>query len=387
MITSAPEYNQETSLLILDDDSELLKYLKKLFSNIYDVKIVMSPKEAYTTIKLGFIPGVIISDQDMPNVLGSKFLEDTAKILPDSTRVLMTGHNDNKDIAKYISDSKSFMFLFKPFTELEIIQTVKISFERFKNIKATNQLKNSYISLQNQIKVQTEKIKYLEINSFKTEQDYLETCSTISDKLESCYYYTNKTNFIKVVSNSLCDNLSLRSEMKVNISNIAMLIHILYMELPVKLKLTNYFDLTNEKDIEDYINHFRTTFKKIDKIEKINKYTNILKQINENYDGTGMPNGLSKMNIYKESQVLSICNLYHNLVYRISYDDFFDLIQKGELMQSPEITQNRHNKAIKYIKNRSNWFSYDVVNSFIEIIDKNKCELLIPNKLTLSVKY
>jgi len=387
MLKSTSEYNQETSLLILDDDSELLKRLKKLFSNIYDVKIVMSSKEAYTTIKLGFIPGVIISDQDMPNVLGSKFLEDTSKILPDSSRILMTGHNDSKDIAKYISDAKAFMFLFKPFTDLEIIQTIKISFERFKNIKATNQLKKSYVNLQTQFKTQTEKIKLLEIGNFKSEQDYLETFALISDKLESSYYFTSKTNYVWGISNSLCDNLSIRSDMKLNISNISMMIHSLYMDLPLRLKLTNYFDLTNENDIENYLSYLGVAIKKMEQIAKLNKYVNILKQVFENYDGTGMPNGLSKMNIYKEAQVLSISNLYHNLVYRISYEDFQELVKKGEFQQSPETTLLRHNKAIKFIKNRSDWFSYDIVNSFFDIIEKNKSEFLIPNKLTLITKY
>lgn len=387
MLTSSIEYNQETSLLILDDDSELLKHLKKLFSNIYDVKIVMSPKEAYTTIKLGFIPGVIISDQDMPHILGSKFLDDTSKILPDSTRVLMVGHNDSKEIAKYINDAKAFMFLFKPFTDLEIIQTVKISFERFKNIKATNNLKKNYLNLQNQLKSQTDKIKVLEIENFKTEQDYLETIALETDRLEKSFYFINKSFYVKGISNSICDNLSIRTDMKLNILNSSMLIHSLYIDLPIRLKLTNYFDLTNEKDIELYLRYFESTINKMEKITKLNKYINILKQVFENFDGTGMPNGLTKMNIYKEAQVLAISNLYHNLVYRISYEDFQELIKKGEFQQSPETTLLRHNKAIKFIKNRSDWFSYDIINSFFDIIDNNKSEFLTPNKQNLITKY
>ena len=79
-------------LLIVDDEQYVLTSLRRLFElKGYDVALSVSPEEAL--VLMGQIEfAVIISDQKMPGMTGTSFLEYARKLSPDTVRIILTGY-------------------------------------------------------------------------------------------------------------------------------------------------------------------------------------------------------------------------------------------------------------------------------------------------------
>ena len=118
-------------LLIVDDEIVFLKLLVRIFENHYDVKSATSGEDALQLLKNGFDPGVILSDQMMPNMKGSEFLESSMAFVPNSMRIILTGHTDPKEIIACINQGHAYMYMTKPFAEIQLVQAVKIAFDQY----------------------------------------------------------------------------------------------------------------------------------------------------------------------------------------------------------------------------------------------------------------
>src|SRR5690606_29319665 len=79
-------------------------------------------------------------DQRMPGMSGAEFLEKSMSIVPDATRVILTGYTTPKDIIPAINQAHAYMYLIKPADELSLVQSIKIAFDNYnKNKKVKKQ--------------------------------------------------------------------------------------------------------------------------------------------------------------------------------------------------------------------------------------------------------
>jgi response regulator RpfG family c-di-GMP phosphodiesterase len=385
LIQATPEYSPDSSLLIIDDDANLLKHLKRLFSNNYDVKAVMSAKEAFTTIKLGFVPGVIICDHEMPQQSGSKLLDDLGKILPNASKILLIKHLESKEIVDVVSESKAYLFVFKPMNDMEIIQSVKISFERFKYQKALGQQKQIITNNKNVISKLQQKVLVNEIENINILNEFAILFAKVLDINETNYYFTHKSTFVKDISINMADKMGLRVETKQLLIKLSEFINTIYSGMPINLKLNEVFDFTDPNEIYQFMSKFSGNINQFNSIGRFKKYFDILEQIFEHNDGTGIPKYITRQDIYREALIIGIANQYHNLVYRVKFEDWDKIIERKTITQSKEITLKRHNSAIKFIKNHSDWYTLEVFNSFIKILESGVCESLKPKEIDLTI--
>jgi len=121
------------NLMIVEDDSIMLKYLYRLFSDKYNVEPANNAYEGLEKIANGYNPHVILSDQSMPGMSGTDFLYETMKLLPDSIRVVLTAHPSPGNMLSSINTAHSFMMLTKPISENELIMSIKMCFDQYNN--------------------------------------------------------------------------------------------------------------------------------------------------------------------------------------------------------------------------------------------------------------
>ena len=101
-------------VLFVDDEQSNLKALKRLFRNEpFDFIIYDSPTEALAKIE-AIKPAVVISDQRMPEMSGTAFLEQVRNKQPHSVRIILTGHADLKTAMDAINNGHVFRFIQKP---------------------------------------------------------------------------------------------------------------------------------------------------------------------------------------------------------------------------------------------------------------------------------
>jgi signal transduction histidine kinase len=117
-------------LLVVDDEEEILKSLRRQFRRDYDVYTARSAEEAYRIMVEQPIQ-VIISDQRMPGVSGSEFFARMKEEFPDTIRLLLTGYADIQAVISAINDGQIFRYVTKPWDPLELTTIVREAFTRF----------------------------------------------------------------------------------------------------------------------------------------------------------------------------------------------------------------------------------------------------------------
>jgi len=121
---------QKNSLLIVDDQKEILNSLKRIFQREYDVYTAMNGKAALEILKEQSV-AVILSDQRMPEMDGVTFLKETLKIQPEAIRVMITGYADIEASIKAVNDAKIYQYVSKPFEPDDLKLIVKNAVDKY----------------------------------------------------------------------------------------------------------------------------------------------------------------------------------------------------------------------------------------------------------------
>ncbi len=118
------------TLLIVDDETRILRALKAVFRSGYRVRTTTNCNEALHILKTEQV-NAIISDQRMPEMRGVDLLNRARRISPNTMRLLMTGYSDVSSILDAINQGEVYRYITKPWGQDEIqavvANAVKIS--------------------------------------------------------------------------------------------------------------------------------------------------------------------------------------------------------------------------------------------------------------------
>jgi response regulator RpfG family c-di-GMP phosphodiesterase len=101
------------TLLIVDDESRILRSLRAVFRAGYQVRTTTDCKEALQILKIEQV-SAIISDQRMPEMRGVDLLNQARQISPNTMRLLMTGYSDVSSILDAINQGEVYRYITKP---------------------------------------------------------------------------------------------------------------------------------------------------------------------------------------------------------------------------------------------------------------------------------
>ncbi len=128
-------------LLCVDDEAEILKALTRVFRHeSFKVLTAASGREALEIMARTENIGLILSDQRMPEMTGSVFLQRAKKMAPEIPRMILTGQSDMADAVDAINEGGAQKFLKKPWNDSELLQVVRESFHQSRLIKENQSL-------------------------------------------------------------------------------------------------------------------------------------------------------------------------------------------------------------------------------------------------------
>lgn len=139
---------ERNTLLIVDDQQEILNSLRRLFQKDYDVFTTISGKEALKILKTKTI-SVILSDQRMPEMDGVSLLKETVKIQPDAIRIMITGYADIEASINAVNEANIYQYISKPFEPDELKLVLKSAVEKY-NLLNENRKLQQKLFIQNQ---------------------------------------------------------------------------------------------------------------------------------------------------------------------------------------------------------------------------------------------
>lgn len=128
---------EKKTILIVDDQESIIKALKRLLlTESYEILSAGDGPSALEIIKEHqeeiFL---IISDQRMPHMTGTMFLEKAVEMIPDTIRFILSGYADRDDVIMALNDGITHRYLTKPWNNDELLVMIKQAYESPEKIK------------------------------------------------------------------------------------------------------------------------------------------------------------------------------------------------------------------------------------------------------------
>jgi ActR/RegA family two-component response regulator len=118
----------ERTLLLLDDENNVLRSLVRLFRRDgYRLLTASSVREAFDLLANNPVQ-VIVSDQRMPDMNGTEFLERVRDLYPGTIRMVLSGYTDLAMITDAINRGAIYRFLTKPWNDDELREHIRDAF-------------------------------------------------------------------------------------------------------------------------------------------------------------------------------------------------------------------------------------------------------------------
>jgi len=140
--------NRKGIILCVDDEPGVLSTLKEQllsdFQGTHDVMTATSGEEALAFVEAARseheIIELIITDQMMPNMKGDEFLKRVHHVLPDTMKILLTGHAGLDSAIKAINEGGLNRYIEKPWNAEAMRDDIKGLIGKFRQ-----NLENQYM--------------------------------------------------------------------------------------------------------------------------------------------------------------------------------------------------------------------------------------------------
>jgi serine phosphatase RsbU (regulator of sigma subunit)/CheY-like chemotaxis protein len=130
-----PDSPQKLKMLIVDDEPDNLDLLYRTFRLDFQVLRAESAPAALALLEKQGEVAIIISDQRMPEMLGTEFLSRTVERFPDTIRIVLTAYTDVKDLVDAINSGKVFKYITKPWNQQQLQGVIQQAAETYRMVK------------------------------------------------------------------------------------------------------------------------------------------------------------------------------------------------------------------------------------------------------------
>ncbi|MEW6313818.1 MAG: response regulator [Pseudomonadota bacterium] len=122
----------------MDDEENIISSLSRLLRRDgYQIFKANSGREGLELLKQHDV-GVVISDQRMPEMIGSEFLSKARDLRPQTVRIMLSGYTDLQSVTDAINRGAIFRFLTKPWDDDLLRQNIEEAF-RYHEMAAENE--------------------------------------------------------------------------------------------------------------------------------------------------------------------------------------------------------------------------------------------------------
>ncbi len=118
------------TLLVVDDEVDVLESLRHQFHRGYRVLTSVSGKQAIEILETDDVE-LILTDQRMPGMSGDQFLREARRLKPDAIRMLFTGYADIQAVISAVNEGHIFRYILKPWDSVELEGIIRQGVEQY----------------------------------------------------------------------------------------------------------------------------------------------------------------------------------------------------------------------------------------------------------------
>ena len=127
----------ENTILIVDDEPSVLSSIKRSLVQLqYTVYTAENADEALGVLRQQEFK-VILTDEKMPLITGSKLLSIIKKEFPNVVRTMLTGQTNTETAMNAVNQGEIYRFLIKPWNSVDLCLTILSAFKKY-NLESLN---------------------------------------------------------------------------------------------------------------------------------------------------------------------------------------------------------------------------------------------------------
>lgn len=132
--------NNPYRILVVDDEANVRNALRRcLRKENYAVTFAENPLEALDLMKAATFD-LVISDHEMPQMSGLKFLEKVRDRQPNAMRIMLTGNTEQQTAIEAINHGQVFRFIPKPWDDDELRVILFHAFEHLEQERENREI-------------------------------------------------------------------------------------------------------------------------------------------------------------------------------------------------------------------------------------------------------
>lgn len=182
------ELKKKNKILYVDDNETNLILFKATFSNDYDVFVAESAKEGLKLLAENKFP-ILVTDQQMPEMSGTDFLEIVAEKNPEVMRFILTAYSTFDVLVEAINKGLIYGFFNKPFKATEMKSSfekaLEVYFLRETNRNMISELEKANSELLNIDKSRAKYLKETTEHIRKPIKKIMSTVHMLKDRIDS----------------------------------------------------------------------------------------------------------------------------------------------------------------------------------------------------------
>lgn len=140
------------NVLYVDDLRHNLEGFKANFRRYYTVFTAISALEARKILSENTIH-ILITDQKMPETLGTQLLEEAIKQYPEQMRILLTAYTETEAILEAYRRGLIYHYLFKPYRPEELKEIIDKAYEIYTLKRTKEHLYKEWIKTQEELEL------------------------------------------------------------------------------------------------------------------------------------------------------------------------------------------------------------------------------------------
>jgi len=135
--------NSEYGILVVDDDEPIVKNMRRVLRRKGFTKVTsaLNGEQGIKLLETARSPFfLIMSDQRMPGMSGSEFLEKSIMLSPESRRLLVTGYSDFDAIIDAVNRGEIHQYIAKPWDNDDLLLKIMGELDIYKNFQERKHL-------------------------------------------------------------------------------------------------------------------------------------------------------------------------------------------------------------------------------------------------------
>jgi response regulator RpfG family c-di-GMP phosphodiesterase len=329
-------------LLVDDEPNILMAYQRLLRMELFETVYTTSPDEAFELLKFNQF-AVVVSDQRMPQMLGSLFLEKAREISPKTVRIMLTGYSDMQAAMDAINRGSVYRYLTKPWRDDEFKLTIRQALTQYRmgeeRTKAHELIKKQNSELQELSKHLERKVfeRTQEISALllQLEQSLLGTVQVLAGIMdihdESVGSHCRR---VAALSRELGIELGVTGRDLLELQIAAKLHDLGKVGIPLDILRKPETERTPEEleQVAAHVIRGAATLRGVPNIGHVPVY---VRHHHENLDGTGFPDRLTEKQIPLNSKIIAVANAFdHELNIQTIYQNTTSLKALGEVKKA-----------------------------------------------------